>query len=167
MKKVIAFFLVFAIASTLTSNIALASGNNEFSQKNIIFVADDPSMVITDYGQDDSIASRSNTVVNLGTNGTSSISWSLAGNQTIRSAYNYITGSGKIILKVTSSPACTVVFYIYDSSDSLVASSSVYVASSGTTSIPFSNLFTNREYYIKAQNTSLSTISLSGIIAAS
>ena len=121
---------------------------------------------LVDYGQDDSANSRAYTVIDLGTNYSASINWTIDGGQTIRSAYNYKTGSGKIILRVSSTPGGSVIFYLYDTTDTLIGSQTVYIATAGSTIVNFTNLFTNREYYIKAENVSQYKLTVTGTIAS-
>ena len=162
MKKVIAFFLVLTLFSAISLYPALASDY----PTDVIYSIGKSEQMVTDSGQDESENSRAYTVVDLGTNGSANIDWTIAGGQTVRSAYNYKTGSGSIVLRLKSSPAGTVVFYLYDTTDTLIGTYTVYVASSGTTNITYTNLFTNREYYIKAQNANQTPVTLTGTIAA-
>ena len=169
MKKAILVILAFVMVSAFGLTPAMASYSYaEAPDPPVIFsgAAGMASQPITDYGQDDSSNPRAYSVVDL-SNGASNINWTVMPGQIIRSSYNYKTATGKIVLRLGGSPAGSVTFYLYDSTDTLIGSHTAYVATTGPATITFTNLFTSREYYVKAENVSQYTITVTGTIAQS
>lgn len=121
---------------------------------------------VTDYGQGP-ISLYAYSVQDLGTNGSVGVNWYINDGATVRSAYNYKTGSGKIILNIDSSASVSCIFYLFDSTDTLIGGSTVTLSPGKTAMITFKNLITSREYYVKAENIGQGATTLSGTISAS
>lgn len=169
-KTVSSLALAIVIAFSLNPVLAASHSPDTASTMDIQQGSFDTPLLsaigLTDSGRSEVIAPFSNTVVDLGTNSSVDINWTVPAKGALRSAYNYKTGSGKITLRVKGSRTATVVFYLYDSTDTKISTQTVEVVSSSTIAIPFTNLFTNREYYIYMENSSQSSVTLTGTIAS-
>jgi len=174
MKKAIAYLLILATISSTGSLYASAMGGQtnsaipevtvEYIPISVNAIVGAQSLGITDTGTDNGL--RNYPVYNLGTNGSASINWTISAKGSIRSSYNYTTASGKIVLRVSASTTASINFMIYDSTGIPVAERTVQVTSNTTTVITYSNLFSNKQYYIKADNLSQVPTTVTGTIAA-
>ena len=172
MKRTLAFVIILALL--LGGNSVYASAVYDTKSAAVPFVtveylttnsADEEAPVagITDTGIHGGLRV---TVIDLSTSGSVDINWAISGNSTVRSTYNYTTASTKIILIVASSPTSNITFTLYDSSDVRIATQTVQLSSSPSMKITFSNLLSNREYYIKAQNVGQGYTTVTGTISA-
>ena len=175
MKKAISLVLVLSLFVCGNSIFASAQNDTESTETPVASVEYLPigsdsavpewvSVGVTDTGVGDKL--RNTTVVNLGTNGSANINWSVNGKSTIRSTYNYTTASGSIILRVTGSSTTSIMFQLYDSTDKLIAEQTAQVSSTIVTTVRFTSLITSKQYYIKATNLSNVATTMTGTIAA-
>jgi len=174
MKRIITVFLMLTLLCCETTFTANATGDFKCSKISTVSVEYVPLeqldvaaniVGVTDTGAIDAL--RAYSVQDLGTNGSVSVTWSIAGYKTIRSLYNYTTASGKLVLRVSGSQTASIIFYLYDSTDTKISEHTAQVSSTKVSIITFDNLFSNRQYYIKAENVSQAQTTVSGTISAS
>ena len=174
MKKTISLLLILAIlaicgtfyasATNDAKDTKLPSVNVEYLPLNAVDSTAPQCIISTDTGMGNGI--RVYPVVDLGTNNAASLTWTIAGKSSIRSSNNYKTGTGNIVLRVSGSPTVSINFRLFSSTDTLIAEHTVQVTSTTVVKITFSNLFTNKEYYIVAENVSQGSTTVTGTIAS-
>ena len=172
MKRTIMFILAFAILFGGGSVYVSANGNTICDTIPIVSIEYIPlysdlamgiqNIGITDAGIGNGL--RNYPVFDLGV---VNLNWTINAKSTIRSSNNYTTASGKLVFRVSGSPIASVIFYIYDSTDSLVVEKTVQLTPSTIAIITFSNLFTNKQYYVRAENVSQGTTTVTGTLASS
>jgi len=174
MKKAITLFLTLAILSSggsLSVTAASEQSKDKIPEVSVEYMPISTnaaiftqSLGITDLGIGNGF--QKNQVVNLGTNGTANISWTISGKSSTRSSYDYTTASGKIVLRVSGTPAASINFILYTSSNVNIAERTVQVTPNNQATITFSNLSNNKQYYIMAENLSQTSTTVTGTIAA-
>jgi len=114
--------LILVVATLLCSGTLYASASNNLLDEDTPFVVveyfqigeeentSNTSRNVLAFDMGASSKSRSFPVVNLGTNGSSNVGWFIFVGTTVRSASNYTTASGNLVVRATGSITTSITF---------------------------------------------------------